>query len=344
MEQTPIVSIIIPHHNNYNILLDCINSIYHSTYKKFEIIIVDNASIDSSIPKIIKKFPSINIITSEENLGYAGGCNLGAKHALGDNLFFLNNDTKVNKDCIQLLLSRLNKNNNIASVQPKIRNLDVPSQFDYAGGCGGFIDYLVFPFCKGRIFNYIEKDKGQYDKASKIFWASGAGFLTRKELFFKMSGFDRDLFSHMEEIDYHWKCYLAGYEVWVEPNSILLHLGGGTLPMQSAKKLYYNHRNSLILLLSNYSLLRSLFYFLLRLPLEIISSIKELVSLKPLHFINHYSALLWIVFNPLIIVKRRKAISLVRALPDSSILKIILKKSIVFQYFIFNKKRFSDLV
>jgi len=344
MQQTPKVSIIIPHNNNYNILLDCINSIYCSTYKNFEIIIVDNASTDSSIPKIFKKFPSINIITSEKNLGYAGGCNLGAKTAIGENLFFLNNDTKINSDCIQLLLVRLNKNDNIVSVQPKIKNLDFPSKFDYAGGCGGFIDYLVFPFCKGRIFNHIEEDQSQYNQASKIFWASGAGFLTSKKIFFKMGGFDKDLFAHMEEIDYHWKCYLAGYEVWVEPSSVLLHLGGGTLPMQSAKKLYYNHRNSLILLLSNYSLLRSIFYFLLRLPFEIISSIKELISLRPLHFINHYTALLWIVFNPLTIVKRRKSISMIRNLSDSSILKIIFKKSIVLQYFILNKKKFSDLV
>ncbi len=343
MQKSPKVSIIIPHHNNYDILLDCINSIYCSTYKNFEIIIVNNASNDSSISKIVKKFPLINIVDSEKNLGYAGGCNLGVKTAIGENLFFLNNDTKIDKDSIQLLLDRLDSNNEISSVQPKIKNLDIPENFDYAGGCGGFIDYLVFPFCKGRIFNHIEKDNGQYDTASKIFWASGAGFLTKKKIFLQMSGFDNSLFAHMEEIDYHWKCYLAGYQVWVEPKSKLFHLGGATLDMQSAKKLFYNHRNSLVLLLSNYSLSRSFFYFLLRIPLEVISSIKELISLRPLHFINHYIALLWILFNLHKIANRRRIISKIRILSDSNILKIIFKKSIVLQYFILNKKKFSDL-
>ena len=165
------------------ILLNCIQSIYSSTYKNFEIIIVDNASTDDSIKKAKSKFPSIRIIKLDYNSGYAGGCNHGAKEAKGEYLFFLNNDTIIDFSCIDELVKQLQQNNKTASVQPKILNMNNKAYFDYAGACGGFMDYLVFPYTRGRIFNTIEKDRQQYDKPKKIFWASGAGFLTRKNIF-----------------------------------------------------------------------------------------------------------------------------------------------------------------
>ena len=340
-----LVSIIIPHFNNETILLNCIQSIYNSSYKNFEILIVDNASTDDSIKKAKDKFPSIRIITSNYNSGYAGGCNYGAKEALGEYLFFLNNDTTIDSSCIDELVKQLQHNNKTASVQPKILNMNNKSYFDYAGACGGFMDYLVFPYTRGRIFNTIEKDKQQYDEPKKIFWASGAGFLTRKTVFKNLSGFDNNLFAHMEEIDYHWKSYLAGYDVWVAPSSIIYHLGGGTLDMQSPQKTYYNHRNSLVLLLSNYSIIKSIFYFMIRLPLEIVSSIKDLINFKPVHFLNHYKALLWIIFNFSVIINRRSSIKSIKVKSNELLFKegLILKSSILFKYFILGKKKYSNL-
>ena len=180
-----IVSIIIPHHNNSKILIDCINSLYKSKFKKLEIIVVDNASIDSSYDDIMTAFSNVIIKKSDINLGYAGGCNLGAQIANGKYLLFLNNDTIMDKDCIESLVNRIESKNEISSVQPKILNIDNKSYFDYAGASGGFIDYLVFPFARGRIFDHIEKDQGQYDSAMKIFWASGAAFLTKKDIFIR---------------------------------------------------------------------------------------------------------------------------------------------------------------
>ena len=344
-QRSILVSIIIPHHNNKDILLDCLHSLYQSSYQNFEIIIVDNASSDDSINHVHIDYPEVIIIKSLKNLGYAGGCNLGARDAKGEYLFFLNNDTVLDANCIQKLVDKLKSNSKISSVQPKILNLDNKSSFDYAGASGGFMDYLVFPFTRGRIFNRIEKDTGQYDDSIKIFWASGAGFLTRKAIFDVIEGFDKALFAHMEEIDYHWKSYLAGHEVWVEPKAVLYHLGGATLPMKSAKKVYYNHRNSLILLLSNYGPWRSFCYFMLRLPLEVISSAKDLISLRPLHFIYHYLALLWIGFNCSIILKRRKKIKSIKVINNKKLFdeKVISSFSLLIKYYLFNKKTYHKL-
>ena len=340
-----IVSIIIPHHNNSEILIDCINALYKSTITKLEVIVVDNASTDSSYDDITTTFTNVIIKKSDVNLGYAGGCNLGAQIANGKYLLFLNNDTIMNKNCIEFLIRRIEKNDEISSVQPKILNIDNQSYFDYAGASGGFIDYLVFPFTRGRIFNHIEKDVGQYDSPMKIFWASGAGFLTKKDIFIRLGGFDNNLFSHMEEIDYHWKCYLSNYEVWVEPKAEIYHYGGKTLPMNSAKKTYYNHRNSLILLLSNYSFIYSFLFFLLRFPLEIISSIKELITFRFKHFIYHYIAILWILFHPKIIFQRRALINKNRSIKDIELFNrgVIFKKSIVMNYFLLRRKKYLDL-
>ena len=340
-----IVSVIIPHHNNSKILIECINSLTKSTFKKIEIIVVDNASSDSSCDELSDNFSDIIIEKSDINLGYAGGCNLGAQIANGKYLLFLNNDTVVDEYCIEKLVAKLEQDKNISSVQPKIININNQLYFDYAGASGGFIDYLVFPFTRGRIFNTIEKDSAQYNNPIKIFWASGAGFLTRKSIFKKVSGFDNDLFAHMEEIDYHWKCHLIKSEVWVNPEALLYHHGGKTLSMDSPKKTYFNHRNSMILLLSNYSFLNSFLFFLARIPLEIISSLKELLSFRFRHFINHYAAFLWIIFHLNVIKRRRTFINEIRCVEDSDIFNknIIFSKSIVMYYFLLGNKKYQDL-
>ena len=157
------VSIIIPHYENYEILKECVKSLSEVKYRNIEIIVVDNNSSDQSIQKIEKDYPSLVIHSSKVNLGYAGGCNAGAKIAKGEFLLFLNNDTVHSSDFIDCLMRKIESNNKIACVQPKIKNYDKRDYFDYAGASGGFIDYLGFPFARGRIFNTIEKDKGQYN-------------------------------------------------------------------------------------------------------------------------------------------------------------------------------------
>ena len=337
------VSVIIPHHNNYKILNECIQSLYKAKYPNIEIIVVDNNSSDNSSNEIKKIYNDIIVHKSDVNLGYAGGCNAGAKIASGKFLLFLNNDTIHSPNFINHLVQKINSDSKIASVQPKIKNYDNQNYFDYAGACGGFIDYLVFPFARGRVFNTVEKDIGQYDDSLKVFWTSGTAFITRKNIFSSLGGFDENLFAHMEEIDYCWKCYIAGYECWVEPLSEVFHHGGKTLAYNSAKKTYLNHRNSLILLLTNYNLSLSLYLFPLRFILEIISSLNELLKLRINHFLAHYIALLSILFNIFYLYKRRNQISQFRKMNDKSIFDkdVILKESIVKKYFLLRKKTFN---
>jgi len=339
------VSIIIPHYNNYTILKECLDSLSQLIYKNIEIIIIDNNSSDNSIIDAKKDFSNIIIHQLNKNIGYAGACNIGAKLAKGDYLLFLNNDTIHNSNFIEPLLKIITSNNKIASVQPKVKNINKKDYFDYAGASGGLLDYLIFPFTRGRIFNTIEKDRGQYDNAKKIFWTSGVGFITKKNIFLDLNGFDEALFAHMEEIDYSWKCYLAGYECWVEPSAIIYHYGAKTLKYDSPKKTYLNHRNSLILLLTNYQLSLSLFLFPIRIFLELLSFIYDLFQLRFRHAYMHIKAFLYLLLNIKHLYKRRKLVSKIRKVSDKSLFdqKIFLNESIVKKYFLLQKKKYSQI-
>ena len=338
------VSIIIPHYNNYSILDECLKSLKNILYQNIEIIVVDNNSIDDSVLLLTENHKDIIIQKSKTNLGYAGGCNLGANIATGEYLLFLNNDTIHHEDFLDKLVEVLDNNKQIACVQPKIKNYDNKEYFDYAGASGGFIDYLVFPFCRGRIFNTIEKDDNQYENMIDVFWTSGTAFITRKNIFSNLAGFDESLFAHMEEIDLSWKCYLAGYKCTINPESIIFHHGGKTLGYNSPYKTYLNHRNSMILLLTNYNILTSLMLFPLRLVLEVISSINDLLKLKIFHFVAHYMALIALL-NILYLYRRRKLNKKIRVVSDSLLFEfnVIFRNSIVRKYYLNRIKTFKQL-
>ena len=342
----PLLSIVIPHYNNFNILEDCIQSLSNITYNNYEIIIVDNCSEDNSYQLIKNNFKNVKLYKTEKNLGYSGGCNFGAKYSKGKYILFLNNDTVHSNNFIEPLIDFLESNDNVSSVQPKIKNYYKKKYFDYAGASGGFIDYLVYPFCRGRIFETIEKDNNQYDDNYQVFWTSGTAFITRKKTFDLLSGFDEKLFCHMEEIDYCWKNYLIGYQNYVIPQSVVYHKGAQSLKYDSYYKKYLNHRNSIILLLTNFELHRSIKYFFLRFFLEILSSIYELFRLKPMHFLIHYKTFIYLFFNFSYLFKRRKFIQKIRKVDDFKIINsdILLRKSIVKDYFLFNKKYFYKVV
>ena len=337
------ISIIIPHYNGSKIIIECLSSLKMSKYRNYEILIVDNGSTDDSIELINKNFSEVNVVKSDINLGYAGGCNLGAKSAKGKYLLFLNNDTIQNKNWLEPLITKLEGNNNISSVQPKILNYYNKQNFDYAGGSGGYLDIFIYPFSRGRVFDTIEQDNGQYEDSTRIFWASGTGFITRKSIFESVGGFDETLFAHMEEIDYHWRCHLMGHSVWVEPKSYIYHMGGSTLAYNSSKKTYLNHRNSLLLLLTNYSFLLSIYLLLPRLVMEIISLFKYLFTFKINHFWAQIKALIWIIFHPHTIIRRRLQAWKLRRVKDSEIFDKMYPQSIVWQYFVKQLKTYNQL-
>jgi GT2 family glycosyltransferase len=308
-----------------------------------EILVVDNGSTDDSIKMVRRKFPNVEIITSDRNRGYAGGCNFGVQSAKGEYLLFLNNDTIHAKNWLESLIQKLDVDKKISSVQPKILNYHERKNFDYAGASGGHMDIFTYPFSRGRVFDMIEIDKGQYDDSAEIFWASGTAFITRKSIFEMAGGFDETLFAHMEEIDYHWRCHLMGNSVWVEPKSVIYHMGGETLAYGSPEKTYLNHRNSLLLMLTNYSFFVSIYLFVPRLVMEILSLLKYLISAKPNHAWAQLRALVWILVHPHIIGPRRWRSWKLRTVKDSAILKKLHTQSIVWQYFIQQLKTYDQL-
>ena len=338
------VSIVIPHWNNVDVLSECLESISDTDFDNFEIIVVDNASIDDSVEWVRSNYPNVKLIENDKNYGYAGGCNIGAETAIGDYIIFLNNDTVQDKNWISNLIKIMNSNDNIGAVQPKILNYYDRNIFDYAGGAGGHMDIYCFPFARGRIFSFQENDEGQYNEKEKCFWSSGTCFMIRRELFQKAGGFDENFFSHMEEIDLCWRLYAMGFEVWVEPNSVVYHKNALTLPMYSHKKYYLNHRNSLLMLLGNYSIKNIILIGIPRLILEKIACLYSILMLDWRHFTAILRSLFWIIFHPNVIIKKRKKFSKIRSITDKKIMENMMQSSIVIKYYLLKKQAYLDIL
>jgi GT2 family glycosyltransferase len=216
------------------------------------VVVVDNGSTDDSLTFLESEFPRVEQIRLNQNWGFAKGYNEGLNKLRGrfQHYLLLNSDVKVTAGYLSPMLERL-KSENIAAVQPKILSYLEPAKFEHAGASGGFLDRNGFPFCRGRIFSECEVDQGQYDEAVPVFWASGACLMVKSEVFHQMDGFDPFFFAHMEEIDLCWRMQHAGHQIWVEPNSKVYHLGGGTLAYDSPRKTYLNFRNNLFMLVKN---------------------------------------------------------------------------------------------
>lgn len=340
----PLVSVVIPHWNGIEILTECLESLQQSSYPKIEIIVADNASTDGSPEWVKANHPQVKLIQSKENRGYAGGCNQGAEAAAGYYLLFLNNDTVHQPDWLEPLVSTLEQNRNVAAVQPKILNYFEKELFDYAGGSGGHMDLLCFPFVRGRLFMTREQDRGQYDNETDIFWASGTAFLVRRSVFEEVGGFDETFFAHQEEIDLQWRIHLTGQEVAVNPASVVYHRNAMTLAMHSPQKKYLNHRNSLLMMLSNYSLPVALYLFPIRLILELVAVLYAVALFDLGHVGAIFKSLFWILFHPHVIHRRRRRTRSLRRLKDRDIFAKFYRGSVVLDYYVLGKRYYSDLM
>ncbi len=338
------VSIIIPHWNNVDVLSECLNSISSTDYPDFEIIIVDNASNDNSVEWVKSNYPRVTLIENDKNYGYAGGCNIGADHANGEYLIFLNNDTIQEKNWVSNLVETMNSNSRIAALQPKVLNYYNKKLFDYAGGSGGQMDVYCFPFARGRVFAKQEIDEGQYNNKEKCFWSSGTCFMVRKNLFYKAGGFDDTFFAHMEEIDLCWRLYAMGFAVWVDPQATVYHKNALTLPMHTHKKHYLNHRNSLLMLFSNYSIKNIFLMGIPRLILEKVACFYSILMLDWRHFTAILRSLFWIISHPNVIMKKRKNFSKIRTIEDKKIMENMMQSSIVIKYYLLKKLTYLDIL
>ena len=338
-----LVSIIIPHWNGIDILSECIDSLNNTEYSNFEIIVVDNYSSDESVKWLKANHPKIKIIENDKNYGYAGGCNRGINNSKGDYIVFLNNDTIHKKDWLSNLVTFMNKHPDCAAVQPKILNYYERDKFDYAGGAGGHMDILCYPFARGRLFLEQEIDNNQYDDDASCFWASGTAIMVRKEFFLEVEKFDENFFAHMEEIDLCWRLQLKGHNIYVNPKSVIYHKNAVSLPMTSIKKFMLNHRNSLMMLLSNYKVLTTLYLFPIRYMLELVAILYALTKLDFRHMFGVIQAHLWILFHIHIIFYKRIKINRLRTIGDYEIMKSMYKGSIIWDHYIRRMKTYRDI-
>lgn len=243
-----------------------------------EVIVADNGSTDNSIAMLIQKFPKVKIIRLDKNYGFAEGYNQVIKQIDSPYCVLLNSDVEVTEGWLNTPLALLEKGKSIAAVQPKILSECKKDSFEYAGACGGFMDKYGYPFCRGRIFQEIEKDNGQYDSSIDILWASGACLFIKTKIYLEAGGLDSKFFAHQEEIDMCWRLRMRGYRIICTPNSKVFHVGGGTLSSESPRKTFLNFRNNLLMLYKNlpdkelYSVLR------IRTLLDYVAALKFLLE------------------------------------------------------------------
>ncbi len=305
-----------------------------------EIIVADNASTDNSVEHLTRYYPTVKIIKLSKNYGFAEGYNEALKRVKSEFLVLLNSDIKVTENWMDSCISLFEEDDKIAAVQPKILCFNSPGTFEYAGAAGGFIDKFGYPFCRGRILNRLEEDLGQYNQQSQIFWASGACMFIRNSLFKKAGGFDGDFWAHMEEIDLCWRLKSMGYKIVYQPQSVVYHLGGGTLSYGSPMKIYLNFRNNLFMLFKNLPRKQFKRIFIIRMILDGVAAVKFVAGFN----INEFRAVAKAhtsFYRSLgsLLSKRRKTQKMVilKTHPE------IYPKSIMWKFFIQKKRKFSDL-
>ena len=284
------VKVVILNWNGMEHLKRFLPSVIATTPPDIGIVVADNGSDDGSPEMLAEVFPGVEIIALNSNYGFAKGYNIALAQIEADYFILLNSDVETTAGWCEPLVSALDSNPELIAVSPKILSYTRKEYFEYAGASGGFIDMFGYPFCRGRILSGTEKDEGQYDDERYVFWSSGACMACRKELFAQLGGFDEQFFAHMEEIDLCWRVQSQGYRVGVEPRSMVYHLGGGTLPNNSPRKIYLNYRNSLAMLYKNLPRRRLVFVFAVRTVLDILSSAVYLFKGQFDFFKNVYKA------------------------------------------------------
>ncbi|MFT4522110.1 MAG: GT2 family glycosyltransferase [Bacteroidia bacterium] len=335
----PHVAVVILNYNTRHYLERFIPSILATNYPNFEVIVADNGSDDDSLEFLEQAHPTVRRLILEDNYGFAEGYNQALKRIECAYCVLLNSDVEVPPTWLTPLVETMLSDPSIAAVQPKIRDLNQPIKFEYAGASGGFIDRFGYTFCRGRIFNELEEDHGQYDNEMDVFWATGAALLIRKSVYTKLGGLDADFFAHMEEIDLCWRMHNHNYRIVVQPKSFVLHMGGGTLASQSAHKTYLNFRNNLAMLAKN--LPPSLVYPMLikRLVLDGVAGLRFVFKGE----FTHVGAIVrahWNFFRQISMFRKKT-----QNMPKQHLSKLpgFYRKSLIVQHFLRGKKTFSSL-
>ncbi len=326
------IAIVVLNWNGAKLLQQFLPSVL-SYSQEATIYVADNASTDESIFVLKTQFPSVKIIKNSSNFGFAQGYNECLKFVEEEIYCLVNSDIEVTENWLAPILELFDKNEKIAIIQPKILDFKDKAYFEYAGAGGGFIDRFGYPFCRGRIFDSIEKDNGQYDDVKKIFWASGACFFIRKKVFKKLEGFDADFFAHQEEIDLCWRSHNLHYETYYCGFSRVYHLGGGTLSNTNPRKTFLNFRNSLFMLVKNLPTVHLIWILLIRMILDGIAGIQFLFQGKFSHFTAIIKAHFYFYALLVKMLRKRK---------DNQLSNYYFTTSIIYHYFIKKEKNFVD--
>lgn len=336
---SPLVAIVILNWNGKAFLQQFLPFVLASTYANKRIIVADNASKDGSVQFLRDNFPTVEIIVHGANHGFARGYNLALATIAADYYVLLNSDVEVTPGWIEPVMNLMEQDRAIGACQPKILSFHKRGQFEYAGACGGWLDSLGYPFARGRVFDRLEDDHGQYDDAAPCFWASGAALFVRAACYHEAGGLDEYFFAHQEEIDLCWRLQLAGYTVFVQPGSVVYHVGGGTLAAGNNQKTFLNFRNNLVMLVKHLPAGRAFGTIMPRMLLDAVAAWRELLRGNGAFFVAVAKA--HIQFTKWLFYKRPKQAGRVkelRALPGWY------SGSVVWQHFIKRKQLFSQIV
>ncbi|WP_347838319.1 glycosyltransferase family 2 protein [uncultured Draconibacterium sp.] len=335
------IAVVILNWNGVELFPDFLPSVIeNSSGNNTEIIIADNGSTDNSLDYLKENFPEITRLDLKQNYGFAKGYNMALSQIEADYFVLLNSDVKVDKNWIHPCIEHFEQDEKVVAVQPKVLSYNQPELFEYAGAAGGFIDKFGYPFCRGRILDYCEKDEKQYEKSSEIFWATGACMFVRAEVFKNSGGLDADFWAHMEEIDLCWRLKNQGYKIMYEPKSTIYHLGGGSLEYGNPKKVFLNFRNNLYMLYKNLPKKGFCFSLLTRLVLDGVAALKFLAGGETKAFGAVLKAHRDFYKNLGALRKKRKELVQLSTVNKH---EQMFDKSIMWQFFIQKKHKFANL-
>ncbi|KAB1160007.1 glycosyltransferase family 2 protein [Tenacibaculum aiptasiae] len=328
-------AIVILNWNGKKLLEQFLPSVVNFSSNEAKVYVADNASTDDSIAFVKEHYPSVKIVENKENGGYAKGYNDALQHIDADIYCLLNSDIEVTENWLTPILKTFKEEENTAIIQPKLLDFKDKTKFEYAGAGGGFIDLYGYPYCRGRVFNHLETDNGQFNDTTSIFWASGACLFIRSEVYHKLHGFDEDYFAHQEEIDLCWRAQNEGYTIKYVGSSTVYHVGGATLQESNPHKTFLNFRNSLLNIVKNVPKQWFLFVVFSRLILDGVAGLKFMLELRPIHTWAILKAHFSFYKNFFKFLNKRKT------LQKKS--NYNLHTSIVWQYFGLRRKKFENL-
>ena len=330
------IAVVILNWNGLHMLQRFLPSVVACTQGDARVIIADNGSTDQSLPWLAQNYPQLQVVALDKNYGFADGYNRALAQIDADYYVLLNDDVEVTPGWWQTVVAAMERDPQVAIAQPKLLMYDQRDTFEYAGGAGGFIDKLGYPFCRGRIFSTLEQDQGQYNDTREVFWASGAAMFIKASVWHALGGLDGDFFAHMEEIDLCWRAKNAGYKVICCPDATIYHVGGGTLPKSSPLKTLLNFRNNLAMLYKNLPQNRLRPVIGLRILLDWVAALSFLVKGNGAEFLAVFKAHREFRSWKPALQQKRAAVA-----PHQT--NCILPRWLLIQYHLLHRKHFSQL-